>query len=49
MNAEDISTRDLLECAVAAAVSAPFNVPNAGTLFALKVYFKAFCNTGFCT
>ena len=42
MNAEDISTRDLLECAVAAAVSAPFNVPNAGTLFSLEVILRQF-------
>ena len=42
MNAEDISSRDLLGCAVAAAVSASFNAPIAGTLFALEVILRHF-------
>ena len=42
MNAEDISARDLLGCAVAAAVSASFNAPIAGTLFALEVILRHF-------
>ena len=42
MNVEDISARDLLGCAVAAAVSASFNAPIAGTLFALEVILRHF-------
>ena len=42
MNAEDISARDLLGCAVAAAVSASLNAPIAGTLFALEVILRHF-------
>ena len=42
MNVENISARDLLGCAVAAAVSASFNAPIAGTLFALEVILRHF-------
>ena len=42
MNAENISARDLLGCAVAAAVSASFNAPIAGTLFALEAILRHF-------
>ena len=41
-NAQGISARDLLGCAVAAAVSASFNAPIAGTLFALEVVLRHF-------
>lgn len=37
-----ITNRDLLGCAVAAAVSASFNAPIAGTLFALEVVLRHF-------
>jgi CIC family chloride channel protein len=37
INADGITGRDLLGCAVAAAVSASFNAPIAGALFALEV------------
>lgn len=37
-----ISARDLLGCAVAAAVSASFNAPIAGALFALEVVLRHF-------
>ncbi|MEP2028115.1 MAG: chloride channel protein [Paracoccaceae bacterium] len=42
INADGISGRDLLGCAVAAAVSASFNAPIAGTLFALEVVLRHF-------
>ena len=42
MNVKDISARDLLGCAVAAAVSASYNAPIAGTLFALEVILRHF-------
>ncbi len=42
MNANGITGRDLLGCAVAAAVSASFNAPIAGALFALEVILRHF-------
>lgn len=42
MNADGITGRDLLGCAVAAAVSASFNAPIAGALFALEVILRHF-------
>lgn len=42
MGASGITARDLLGCAVAAAVSASFNAPIAGTLFALEVVLRHF-------
>ncbi len=40
--AKGITARDLLGCAVAAAVSASFNAPIAGALFALEVVLRHF-------
>lgn len=42
IKANGITGRDLLGCAVAAAVSASFNAPIAGTLFALEVVLRHF-------
>nr|WP_207186968.1 chloride channel protein [Rhodovulum imhoffii] len=42
INANGITGRDLLGCAVAAAVSASFNAPIAGSLFALEVVLRHF-------
>jgi len=42
INANGITGRDLLGCGVAAAVSASFNAPIAGTLFALEVVLRHF-------
>ncbi|CAD0183573.1 H(+)/Cl(-) exchange transporter ClcA [Ruegeria sp. THAF57] len=42
INADGITGRDLLGCAVAAAVSASFNSPIAGALFALEVVLRHF-------
>ncbi len=42
INADGITARDLLGCAVAAAVSASFNAPIAGALFALEVVLRHF-------
>ncbi len=42
INATGITARDLLGCAVAAAVSASFNAPIAGALFALEVVLRHF-------
>jgi len=42
INADGIAGRDLLGCAVAAAVSASFNAPIAGALFALEVVLRHF-------
>ena len=42
MNASGVTGRDLLGCAVAAAVSASFNAPIAGALFALEVVLRHF-------
>jgi len=40
INANGITGRDLLGCAVAAGVSASFNAPIAGTIFALEVVLR---------
>lgn len=42
IRADGITARDLLGCAVAAAVSASFNTPIAGALFALEVVLRHF-------
>lgn len=42
INANGLHGRDLLGCAVAAAVSASFNAPIAGALFALEVVLRHF-------
>lgn len=42
ISADGITGRDLLGCAVAAAVSASFNAPIAGALFALEVILRHF-------
>jgi CIC family chloride channel protein len=42
LRADGITARDLLGCAVAAAVSASFNAPIAGALFALEVVLRHF-------
>lgn len=42
IKADGITGRDLLGCAVAAAVSASFNTPIAGALFALEVVLRHF-------
>ncbi|MFY0690875.1 MAG: chloride channel protein [Paracoccaceae bacterium] len=42
LRADGITGRDLLGCAVAAAVSASFNAPIAGALFALEVVLRHF-------
>ncbi len=42
MKADGVTGRDLLGCAVAAAVSASFNAPIAGALFALEVVLRHF-------
>ena len=42
INASGVHGRDLLGCAVAAAVSASFNAPIAGALFALEVVLRHF-------
>src|SRR6056297_2478831 len=42
INADGVTGRDLLGCAVAAAVSASFNAPIAGALFALEVVLRRF-------
>jgi CIC family chloride channel protein len=42
MNADGVTGRDLLGCAVAAAVSASFNAPIAGAIFALEVVLRHF-------
>lgn len=45
--ADGITGRDLLGCAVAAAVSASFNAPIAGTIFALEVVLRHFAMHSF--
>ncbi len=40
INIHGVAARDILGCAVAAAVSASFNAPIAGTLFALEVVLR---------
>ena len=47
MKADGITGRDLLGCAVAAAVSASFNAPIAGALFALEVVLRHFAVNAF--
>lgn len=42
IHADGITGRDLMGCAVAAAVSASFNAPLAGTIFALEVVLRHF-------
>ena len=42
INASGVTGRDLLGCAVAAAVSASFNAPIAGALFALEIVLRHF-------
>lgn len=42
LHADGITGRDLLGCAVAAAVSASFNAPIAGAIFALEVVLRHF-------
>jgi CIC family chloride channel protein len=42
IKADGITARDLMGCAVAAAVSASFNAPIAGALFALEVVLRHF-------
>ncbi|MYM55725.1 chloride channel protein [Rhodobacteraceae bacterium GS-10] len=42
IGADGLTARDLLGCAVAAAVSASFNAPIAGALFALEVVLRHF-------
>ena len=42
LRAPDITARDLMGCAVAGAVSASFNAPIAGALFALEVILRHF-------
>jgi len=42
INADGVTGRDLLGCAVAGAVSASFNAPIAGALFALEVVLRHF-------
>ena len=47
IGADGITGRDLLGCAVAAAVSASFNAPIAGTIFALEVVLRHFAIRAF--
>jgi CIC family chloride channel protein len=47
ISADGITGRELLGCAVAAAVSASFNAPIAGTLFALEVVLRHFAVRAF--
>lgn len=47
INADGLTGRDLLGCAVAAAVSASFNAPIAGALFALEVVLRHFAVRAF--
>jgi CIC family chloride channel protein len=47
INASGVTARDLLGCAVAAAVSASFNAPIAGALFALEVVLRHFAVRAF--
>ncbi len=47
IRADGITGRDLLGCAVAAAVSASFNAPIAGALFALEVVLRHFAMHSF--
>ena len=47
IKADGITARDLMGCAAAAAVSASFNAPIAGTLFALEVVLRHFAVRAF--
>ncbi len=47
IKADGVTARHLLGCAVAAAVSASFNAPIAGALFALEVVLRHFAVTAF--
>ncbi len=47
MNANAVNSRDLLGCAVAAGVSASFNAPIAGAIFALEVVLRHFAVRAF--
>ena len=47
MKVDGVTGRDLLGCAVAAAVSASFNAPIAGALFALEVVLRHFAINAF--
>lgn len=47
IRADGITGRDLLGCAVAAAVSASFNAPIAGALFALEIVLRHFAMHAF--
>ena len=47
IRADGITARDLMGCAAAAAVSASFNAPIAGTLFALEVVLRHFAMRAF--
>jgi len=47
IGASGITARDLLGCAVAAAVSASFNAPIAGSIFALEVILRHFAMHAF--
>ena len=47
IRASEVTGRDLLGCAVAAAVSASFNAPIAGALFALEVVLRHFAVRAF--
>ncbi|MEO0702424.1 MAG: chloride channel protein [Pseudomonadota bacterium] len=47
IDASGITARDLLGCAVAAAVSASFNAPIAGALFAMEVVLRHFAMHAF--
>ncbi len=47
IGASAVTARDLLGCGVAAAVSASFNAPIAGTLFALEVVLRHFAPRAF--
>lgn len=47
IKADGITARDLMGCAAAAAVSASFNAPIAGTIFALEVVLRHFAVRAF--
>jgi len=47
IKADGITARDLMGCAAAAAVSASFNAPIAGTIFALEVVLRHFAMHAF--
>ncbi|MEM7438894.1 MAG: chloride channel protein [Pseudomonadota bacterium] len=47
IKADGITARDLLGCAVAAAVAASFNAPIAGTIFAMEVVLRHYASHAF--